>query len=186
MNERQLLKHQRTKQNIIKAAHELIQENGFNHLSLRAIAKRVQYAPASLYEYFDNKDSIIDALSDEINLRLSAQMSQETELVEMAWQYIAFALENSDDFQLLYQRPLLPSQEEKAKAVFTEAIQASVLNLSKEKLEAMVYALWATAHGIALLALSREYFDSIDDKEYHCQALQVVVDNIKHLSRKEL
>ena len=113
-----------------------------------------------------------------MQLRLSTQMRQESNLVEMAWQYVAFALENSDDFQLLYQRPLLPSQEEKAKAVFTEAIQAKDPNLPKPKLEAMVYALWATAHGIALLALSRECFNSVDDKEYHCQALQLVVDNI--------
>ena len=186
MNERQLLKHQRTRQNIIQAAHELIQENGYNRLSLRAIAKRVQYAPASLYEYFDNKDAIIDALSDEINVRLSSQMRQETKLVEMAWQYVAFALENSDDFQLLYQRPLLASQEEKAKAIFFGAIQVRKPNLPKQALEAMVYALWATAHGIALLALSREYFDSVDDKEYHCQALQIIVDNIENFSRKEL
>lgn len=178
MNERQLLKHERTRQNIIQAAHELIQENGFNRLSLRAIAKRVQYAPASLYEYFENKDAIIDALCENINSRLAKQMRQETDLVEMAWQYVFFALEYADDFQLLYQRPLLPSQEEKAMAVFTEAIGKEVSNISEIELEAMVYALWATAHGIALLALNREYFDSIEDKEHHCRALNVVVDNI--------
>lgn len=178
MNERQFLKHERTRQNIIQAAHELIQENGFNRLSLRAIAKRVQYAPASLYEYFENKDAIIDALCENINERLASQMKKETSLVEMAWQYIFFALEHGDDFQLLYQRPLLPSQEEKAMAVFTEAIRAKLPDIQEKKLEAMVYALWATAHGIALLALSREYFASVEDKEYHCQALQVVVDNI--------
>ena len=68
MNERQQLKHQRTQQNIIQAAHELIQENGFNRLSLRAIAKRVQYAPASLYEYFDNKDAITIVYANEAGI----------------------------------------------------------------------------------------------------------------------
>ena len=178
MNERQQRKHERTRRNIIQAAHELIQENGFNRLSLRAIAKRVQYAPASLYEYFENKDAIIDALCEEINIRLAEQMKKETELVEMAWQYVFFALEYADDFQLLYQRPLLPSQTEKAMAVFTSAIQKQVPDIPNEKLEAMVYALWATAHGIAMLALNREFFDSPADKEHHRRALQVVVDNI--------
>ena len=179
MNERQQQKHERTRQNIIQAAHELIQENGFNRVSLRAIAKRVQYAPASLYEYFENKDAIIDALCENINTRLAEQMQEKNDLVEMAWQYVSFALEYADDFQLLYQRPLLPSQEEKAMAVFTQAIHQQRPDISERDVEAMVYALWATAHGIALLALNREYFNSVEDKAYHCQALKVVVDNIQ-------
>ena len=61
MNERQQQKHERTRQNIIQAAHELIQENGFNRVSLRAIAKRVQYAPLSSNPslHFDGREGTI-------------------------------------------------------------------------------------------------------------------------------
>ena len=56
------LRHQRIRGQILQAAKELLLENGHDNFSLRGIARRVQYSPAALYEYFDNKDHIIDEL----------------------------------------------------------------------------------------------------------------------------
>ena len=52
------LRHQRIRDQILRAARELLLENGHDNFSLRGIARRVQYSPAALYEYFDNKDEI--------------------------------------------------------------------------------------------------------------------------------
>ena len=55
MNERQFQKRIRTKRIILQAAKELIHENGFNRLSLRGVAARAGFSPASLYEYLQEK-----------------------------------------------------------------------------------------------------------------------------------
>ena len=171
MNERQRQKHERTQSMIIAAAKELIQENGFSQLSLRAIAKRVQYAPASLYEYFESKDAIIDALCAQINRNLIEYMKKEDSLREQSWRYIAFALEFPDDFQLLYHRPLLESEEDRVLTLFREGASKH----SSENRELLAYSLWSTVHGLALLALNRELYDSVEDKEYHCQVIDGIL-----------
>ena len=61
---------QRIRSRIIDAARTLVVENGFEHLSLRGIARRVGYSPAALYEYYDSKDSILEDLCRTIDEHL--------------------------------------------------------------------------------------------------------------------
>jgi AcrR family transcriptional regulator len=163
MKQNRLQKQQRTKARILKAARELAQENGFENLSLRAIARRVDYSPASLYEYFANKDAIIDALCEETEHRLAAhmQLNSDLDLINMAVQYIEFAKEFPDDFQLVYRRPMLPNQDEKVPYVLRKQAQKDIDSgrLIDCTAEDVAYALWAMAHGIALLTLNRELYE---------------------------
>ena len=76
MNERQAQKRIRTTETILTAAKELIHENGFNRLSLRAVAARAGFSPASLYEYFTGKDDIIDGLCAQIDRSWGTNSSQ--------------------------------------------------------------------------------------------------------------
>ena len=71
------LRHRRTRKRILEAARALLRETGHAQLSLRAIAKRVDYSPASLYEYFRGKDSILDALCQETEEELKETMIEE-------------------------------------------------------------------------------------------------------------
>jgi ACR3 family arsenite transporter len=48
-------RHQRTQQAILDAARAIISREGVGELSMRAIAERIDYSPAGLYEYFDGK-----------------------------------------------------------------------------------------------------------------------------------
>lgn len=45
---------------IVDAAVEIIAEEGFNRLSIRKIANRIGYAPGTIYNYYKNKDEILD------------------------------------------------------------------------------------------------------------------------------
>ena len=69
-------RHQRMRSRILDNARALVHENGFEKLSLRAIARRVDYSPAGLYEYFDGKDAIIDALCEATDEQLAEAMQQ--------------------------------------------------------------------------------------------------------------
>lgn len=140
-------KRLRIKELILIAAKELLHENGYNRLSLRAIAQRAGFAPASLYEYFTGKDDIIDTLCMQIDESLANKCRGYRNLVDVSLAYIEFALASADDFQLLYQRALLPNQEEYVPQVF--------LNAAEQNVE-MADAFWSTAHGLALLSLHRD------------------------------
>src|SRR5262249_59262843 len=50
---------------ILDAARELFVAEGFQNVSIRKIAERIEYSPAAIYSYFPRKDDIFFALAEE-------------------------------------------------------------------------------------------------------------------------
>lgn len=50
---------------ILDAARELFVSEGFQNVSIRKIAERIEYSPAAIYSYFAGKDDIFFALAEE-------------------------------------------------------------------------------------------------------------------------
>lgn len=50
---------------ILDAARELFVSEGFQNVSIRKIAERIEYSPAAIYSYFASKDDIFFALAEE-------------------------------------------------------------------------------------------------------------------------
>ena len=50
---------------LVDAAHKLVQEEGYEGLTIRKLAKRVGYAPMSVYSYFADKQDILFALAED-------------------------------------------------------------------------------------------------------------------------
>ena len=47
---------------ILKAAYEIVNEEGEKNLSIRKIAKKIDYSPAIVYHYFNDKEDIINQI----------------------------------------------------------------------------------------------------------------------------
>jgi AcrR family transcriptional regulator len=63
--ERQEREKTKVRQAILDAARDLFVKQGFEHVSIRKIAERIEYSPAAIYSYFASKDDIFFALSEE-------------------------------------------------------------------------------------------------------------------------
>ncbi len=63
--ERQERDRQALRQAILDAARELFVADGFERVSMRRIAERIEYSPAAIYSYFPSKDDIYFALAEE-------------------------------------------------------------------------------------------------------------------------
>src|SRR5262245_18593345 len=50
---------------ILDAARDLFVSEGFQNISIRKIAERIEYSPAAIYGYFASKDDIFFALAEE-------------------------------------------------------------------------------------------------------------------------
>src|SRR4051812_3088202 len=61
---------------ILDAARELFVIEGFQNVSIRKIAERIEYSPAAIYGYFPSKDDIFFALAEE-GFRLVSEMVTE-------------------------------------------------------------------------------------------------------------
>ena len=53
------------KELILKTAMKLFLDKGFNNITIRNIAEKIEYSPATIYLYFKNKDEILYTLRRE-------------------------------------------------------------------------------------------------------------------------
>lgn len=112
--ERRTQHHAQMREDILAIAREMMQSDGVAALSFNAVAHRLGIKPPSLYTYFESKHAIYDELfrrgyevfgqrmaaSVDPALGLAANLERTIET------YMTFALENSDLFQLMFQRPV--------------------------------------------------------------------------------
>ena len=65
IKERQERDREAVRRSILDAARELFVAEGFQNVSIRKIAERIEYSPAAIYGYFASKDDIFFALAEE-------------------------------------------------------------------------------------------------------------------------
>jgi len=65
IKERQIRDREAVRRAILDAARELFVAEGFQNVSIRKIAERIEYSPAAIYGYFPSKDDIFFALAEE-------------------------------------------------------------------------------------------------------------------------
>lgn len=165
----------RTREAILEAAQEIIHEAGTDGLSMRAIAQRIDYSPAGLYEYFGGKEEIIGAVCEEGSKQLFVQMDQVDKRLPPAeymqaigHAYIRFAVEQPDHFLLMFtgQSPIQDAQEaaagEEGSAFgilldsIRRGVEAGVFHQRPNfDVLTIAYAAWATVHGLAMMRATR-------------------------------
>ncbi len=111
------MRHEETRQQILRAAWEQMRVEGVASLSLRALARTVGMEPQSLYSYFESKYAIYDALfaeaSTEFLERLRAAAAEgdgNADPIEgvrrRAHVWVRFCTEDPVRYQLLFQRTI--------------------------------------------------------------------------------
>ena len=174
-------RQQRTQHAIIEAARQIIRETGIDGLSMRAIADRIDYSPAGLYEYFGSKEEIVVAVCAQNFERFAKRLAQvdktltPTEyMFELGLAYIDFAVHNPDSFLLMFTTfPLLQGErkqpppfdaevmmaDDDAFAILLRGVQRCVeqgIYPTKPGFGVfeMAYASWAQVHGLAMLRIT--------------------------------
>ncbi len=111
---------------IVACAWTLAKEHGIGGVSLHALAREVGMRQPSLYEYFDSKNALYDAMFADGNRQLMEQLdavtfSREPRAALKQWlaAFAIFTCEDTARSQLLFQRPIpgfTPSPESYALA----------------------------------------------------------------------
>ena len=180
METKRTRRHLRTKQSILDAARTIIAEEGPAALSMRALADRIDYSAAGLYEYFGSKEEIIAAVCDEGQKYLydamnaaDADLAPVEQLHQIGLAYVRFALEHPDYFLLMFTVAPAPDMadapaeavqaalhgEGSAYGLLVQAIQRNIAEgvfpvRPGFGLDEMAYAAWTLVHGIAMLRIT--------------------------------
>jgi AcrR family transcriptional regulator len=173
--ERQQRNHQEMTNVILDAARAVMREQGVAALNLQEVARRVGIRAPSLYNYFPSKLALYEALfalgMKMYRQRLEATLSQYGAtwegLQHMMEGYLAFALENPELYQLLFERPVpgfVPSADgieesvkllENSQQAVREGILAGTL-MSPLSAEVTTNLIIALTHGVTSQHLANE------------------------------
>src|SRR5829696_1177449 len=111
VKERQEREREATARAILDAARELFVAEGYQEVSIRKIAEKIEYSPAAIYSYFASKDDIFFALAEEgfrllfsygASPRPSAPGDPLDTLRAMFWRYYEFSREHPEYFALMF------------------------------------------------------------------------------------
>ncbi|MFK0140050.1 TetR/AcrR family transcriptional regulator [Streptomyces murinus] len=147
----------------LRAARELLEEDGAAGLSLRAVARRAGVSAAAPYRHFADRDALVSAVAAqgyrELAGHLAAAHPSPTtpdELAAVAVAYVRFALDRPALFRVMFAEPCDPDNEERAGA--TTAISEYVHGIVRGAFpgadpDVLSTTVWALVHGLAFLHL---------------------------------
>lgn len=109
------MKHNATRDNIIKAAMAIFAKEDFNRATMRSIAKKARIVPSNIYKYFENKDELLSQLLDIVAEKimkgakeeLSGLDSTREKIYKLTWYYLDYYQNNPGLTVLIYGRNTL-------------------------------------------------------------------------------
>ncbi|MFD4901049.1 TetR/AcrR family transcriptional regulator [Streptomyces sp. NPDC058411] len=147
----------------LRAARELLEEDGSAGLSLRAVARRAGVSATAPYRHFADRDALVSAVAAEGYRELAGYLAEAhpapstpDELAAVALAYVRFALEHPALFRVMFAEPCDPTSEERVAA--TAAISEYVHGIVRATFpgadaDALSTTVWALVHGLAFLHL---------------------------------
>ena len=171
IKQRRERERQATEQAILRAALEIASEDGWEAVTMRRLAERIEYSPSALYKYFADKETILLTLMRQGFQQLQAALEHisaqvrnpSVRLLQIAAAYWDFAWRHPTLYQLMFDLQGTLHEVEEAKALFLD-VRAAIEEWSKTQgirmadLDAAVDILWATMHGLVALTMTQHIY----------------------------
>ncbi|MBU3966459.1 MAG: TetR/AcrR family transcriptional regulator [Euryarchaeota archaeon] len=176
IKERKEQEKQEMRKLILDNAMKLFFEKGFENITIRHIAKQIEYSPATIYLYFKDKDEIIYTLHmegfEKLYLRQQKILSIKDPLKRLhkhAEMYVSFGLENPEYYDLMFieRAPFRTIKDRKCKDGMNWDIGMRSYDLlrnniedcqkagffQKTNIDVACFSLWSYVHGIVSLII---------------------------------
>lgn len=159
------------KKTILNAAGKLFYKNGYEETTLRKIATLIDYNPATIYNYYKNKEDIFFALQkrafqkfyEEFDFYRTTKMKGKKCLRKMGKAYIRFGIEHKEDYELMFimREPMNRANTidpkwnigaknyELLKLVLAQCIEEKSVRVTDVNVGA--FMIWSTVHGMVSL-----------------------------------
>jgi AcrR family transcriptional regulator len=160
-----------------------VQEEGYEGLTIRKLAKRVGYAPMSVYSYFADKQDILFALAEDAFETLAKRIEDHPAddpieaLQAVMTEYAAFGLGNPNEYRTVFMTEKVKPPEGKTFAEMQEGNPA--MKVLIKRVEACVAAgklkgdpraiatmLWAVGHGTISLLITFPFYPFGDQQAF--------------------
>ncbi|WP_051261587.1 TetR/AcrR family transcriptional regulator [Desulfovibrio inopinatus] len=191
IEERKERDRQIMRRKILDAARVLFVREGFDNVTMRRIARRIEYSPAALYRYFQNKADLLQSLRiegfDMLNhemLRNGNEPDPMKRLRQLALVYVRFACDNPEYYELMFNagdptsvEQGWPSEPMQAFGMLQNVVMAAMAEgaFNNVDLETAVFGIWSSCHGLANLVVKNRLANLVGD-EHVDELVEKIVD----------
>ncbi len=155
---------------ILESAWHMVNEDGWQSLSIRKIADAIEYSVPVVYDHFENKEAILNEfnirgfklLGDKLKEAKDQHVGSADQFEAIAYAYWDFAFQNKEYYQLMYGLGM-PSCESLTNVpelmAFIDTIHSTITQLLTEagNTEAnswmKVHSFWSMLHGLVSINL---------------------------------
>ena len=176
-SERRERERQALQTQIFDATRAILSERGYEGLTMRAVADRVEYSVAALYKHFADREELVRALcardfyafSRVLSARPSAKLDADVDPIErlrgIGLSYAEFAIQHPEQYRVMFMAPVSIEKhdvihygdpEQDAYALVAQAVQQALdaghfPGLDKDL---VAQTLWSSLHGVLSLEIS--------------------------------
>jgi AcrR family transcriptional regulator len=167
-----------TRDKILDAARELFVTEGYEGVSMRRVAEKIEYSPTAIYVHFTDKNELFHELCRQDFARLqevmqSADMPADPieRLRQIGRSYIQFGVRFPNHYVFMFMTPHLPQEPDEEdreimgnpekdayamlKRAVQEAINAGCFRDEVQDAELVSQTLWASVHGVISLNIAK-------------------------------
>jgi AcrR family transcriptional regulator len=181
VKERRIREKQSLRQEILDAARELFIEEGYESVSMRRIAEKIEYSPTTIYLYFQDKAELLNNICAETFEKLIVRLEKSharfrdplERLREGLREYVEFGLQNPQHYRVTFMvsHPDASNECNEAQAAgfraFDHLRQCVVECIRAGKfrdvdVDTASQTLWAGIHGVTSLLIANNKFPFVE------------------------
>lgn len=182
VQERRAREKKELRQEILDAARDMFVREGFENVSMRKIAEKIEYSPTTIYLYFKDKADLLDCICEETFARLVRKQNAIDQAVSDPIErfkkglraYIEFGLKYPNHYKVALmmtedfeERLQCERSREMGKKAYVhlrnEVARCSELGLIHvTDIDAAAQAIWANIHGLTSLLITHPRFPWVD------------------------
>jgi AcrR family transcriptional regulator len=203
ISERKEREKQEMRSNIIAAAITMFTEEGYEKTSIRRIADKIEYSPATIYLYYKDKDELLYDVQHQAFQKLGEEFQKKAthtdpmkRLEQISLNYIEFGEKNPELYDLMFIIRSPMNVIEKKAEVWTNGVDAfdflvtcikECIEQNKIRFEDPVLgaiSVWSMSHGVVSLDV-RCRFKILDmSEEAKAQLIRRVINQYLLLIKK--
>ena len=185
VKERREREKSETREKILDAARELFATEGYEGVSMRRVAEKIEYSPTAIYVHFTDKEELFRELCHQDYARLAEVFQSSvisTDPIERLKQigaiYIDFGIRYPNHYKFMFMAPHPPQELDEVdremhgnpekdayaflKWAVQQAIDAGRLREELHDAEVISQTLWASVHGVISLEIAKGHDAWVD------------------------
>ena len=192
--ERRVREREETRGKILDAARDLFVAEGYDAVTMRKIADRIEYSPTAIYFHFRDKEALLKELCQNDFLSLAQQFVAMQDIANPLEKmkatgraYLKFGLDHPNHYRLMFMTPHPPVEpdnergnpEEDAyaflKAIVAQAIVERRFKREYNDVDLVTQTVWSGVHGVISLHIAKSNDTWVDWRPIEKRA-QVMID----------